>query len=129
MSEVAQTETVEQAGETTYEVGRRTNGASPVFRMPGNAVVGVFPLHADAREYAEFMQAHTIPRPVSPLPWRNGKECGAIVCDDVTPRGSPESDDFYGGGLVLESCQPTDRRFILACIRYAQQQGAMKWQQ
>ena len=47
-------------------------------------------------------------------PWRQGCNCGAIVCEP--PKGQPDTGGnfaFYGGLPVLESCPPSVLRHIV----------------
>ena len=47
-------------------------------------------------------------------PWKQGDNCGAIVCEP--PKGQPDMKGdfaFYGGLPVLESCPPSVLRHIV----------------
>lgn len=54
--------------------------------------------------------------PSSPLPWREGKVEGVLVCDN--PEHTPYKGHlkYYGRHPVCESMTPADRAFVLAKV-------------
>ncbi|HYG24495.1 MAG TPA: hypothetical protein VEH04_17080 [Verrucomicrobiae bacterium] len=77
-------------------------------------------LHLEATDKA-FQELKRLEAAATPAPWLEGHSgTGAVV----TPGHNPgpygeECDKFYGGAVVLESCRPSDRVFLIALRNHA----------